>query len=780
MRARRAGLAALLAAFIYAVSIAAAPLFSQPNMPPVATTGRTGGAVSGVALAAPAASSGAGAQNAGGTGANQNSVSIDPDGSSGINEDQCTSADAGFGWITCPIFDRITHFLGGAAKDLMQQFLAVQPLQMSGPIYQTWAGIRLLANVMFVIIFLVLIFAHVLQFEVDAYAIKTMFPKIVAAVVLVQFSYVLTSLLVDVGNILGAGVGSIIGSVTANGGAASAQSFTGVVGVIISNLTVGLAGTALVALAVVNVALAGPVFIILLIGAIGFVVTLAVRYFLIGLLIVASPLAFAAWVLPNTEAYFGRWLSTFVKLILMYPIIMALLSVAGDVGGLVPVAVNGSGVAGTTTTAIGSTIIRVLAAAAAFAAVPQTFKWAGGAMALAADGVSKGTRALAGAKWNSSGTQVARARAERNRLKVAEKIDSGLHGQEGGYQWMGKIGGKNAFGEKLRSGLHSPATLLLAQTAPADRSDRQYRLGQIVDDQAKSLSYYTAASNPDNLLNVARWYYAGQRMEQAQRSGNTDAYDKALADQTTFKGALDAEGAFNLTDYTKSDVRREALFKQMAEKDFLKLPLINEVNEVARGGGRLGADARVDHAAMMRQGSKNVGTEPMLFKRMSNAANFDEIRKSDAASSIHGLNSSTIRNTFSNRNFQVAAGIHTNAQTARQAAELFEEQLGANVLARNFEAGTVDYMATDKRSTVLQMFLAHRDLFSGPGRGGQMRSAVMNQILSNPAGHTDALNDLRDAIRADAGDNPADQQAALDSARDWLGLTGAGVDWPPE
>jgi hypothetical protein len=824
MRVRRAGLAALLAAFAYVFSIAAAPLLSTGSFT-TAPAQTQGGVGVGVAYAATAsassqcagysgnkddcatgytlqgsAPSGQTAQQAcapqpSGTqaaciygfnlAANNsqagNGVTVDPDGSTGINVNQCDASAGDLGWITCPIFDRITHFMSGAAKDLMQQFLAVQPLSLNGPLYQTWNGIRSLANVMFVIIFLVLIFAHVLQFEIDAYAIKTMIPKIVAAVVLVQFSYVICSALVDVGNIAGAGIGSIISSVT-NGGNVQAQGLSGIVDSLISLLTSGLAVTALVALAVVNWALAGSLFMILIIAAIGFIVTLAVRYFLIGLLIVTSPIAFALWVLPNTEAYFGKWLSTFTKLIMMYPIIMLLLSVAGDIGGLLPTAsASGSGAAGTVTTTIGTTVIQVLAAAAAFAAVPQTFRWAGGAMALAANGISKATHAGVSGKWNSSGTQVKRAIAKGKRLETANKIDRGIHGEEGGFGWAAKIGHNRVFGESLQ-GLHGPLTNLIAAGTPSDRTERQHLLSSMVDDQSKSLGTFASAGSPDNLLNVARWYYSGQRAQQttgAEREGH-------LTKQRGFEQALRAADAFNLTDYTRSDVRREALFKQMAEKDYLKLPLLDDVHQAATGGGDVGRNALRDHAAIMRQGvNKHGGTEPMVYKRRSDSEALDRIRRDDVLSTVRGLNARAIQSTFSGRNFEVGAGLNTNDVTSRDAAEIFAEGLDAEALRQNFETGNQNFMAADKRSAVMRMMLKHRDLFADGTHGGQIRSEVVGQMMSDirrdpTKAHLQVREEMRDALVTDANERGVDAQQALADAQDWINASdgGGGFTWP--
>ncbi|TAH32898.1 hypothetical protein EYC58_01955 [Candidatus Saccharibacteria bacterium] len=42
------------------------------------------------------------------------------------------------------------------------------------------------------------------------------------------------------------------------------------------------------------------------------------------IMIILSPLAFAAWVLPNTESWFEKWRKFFIALLLMFPLIMAI------------------------------------------------------------------------------------------------------------------------------------------------------------------------------------------------------------------------------------------------------------------------------------------------------------------------------------------------------------------------------------------------------------------------------------------------------------------------
>ena len=76
----------------------------------------------------------------------------------------------------------------------------------------------------------------------DAYHIKKIWPKLIMATILVQFSFLLSGLLVDIGNILGAGIGDLL---TANLSSSSAD-----LGNLIGNLVTGAVGASVSPVAV--------------------------------------------------------------------------------------------------------------------------------------------------------------------------------------------------------------------------------------------------------------------------------------------------------------------------------------------------------------------------------------------------------------------------------------------------------------------------------------------------------------------------------------------------
>ncbi|QWQ31437.1 hypothetical protein KOY49_00075 [Candidatus Minimicrobia vallesae] len=77
-----------------------------------------------------------------------------------------------------------------------------------------------------------------------------------------------------------------------------------------------------------------PTIMALLLALLVVLVILIVRQAAIILLIAISPLAFAAWLLPNTENLFKKWISMFRGLLLVFPVI-SLLYGAGKLAGAV-------------------------------------------------------------------------------------------------------------------------------------------------------------------------------------------------------------------------------------------------------------------------------------------------------------------------------------------------------------------------------------------------------------------------------------------------------------
>jgi hypothetical protein len=298
-------------------------------------------------------------------------------GSAATGNDATCSAGS-LSWLICPIVS-----VGEAAivklESFIQALLQTTPLLTNSPTYTAWVSFRNLADIMFVLVFFAMIFGNALG--VDSYTVKKVLPKLVAASVLVQFSFFLMQVGVDISNVLGSGIAGLFPHIFNTG---STPNTTGqLVG---GGLEIGgmAALTTIGALAAPEVAgaLVVPVLLTLLAGVMGIIatfITLEARQILIEVLTLLSPVAFAAWILPNTARLFKLWWSNILKLLLMYPLIMLLIA-AGNLVSAIPAD-------------LGDNTIKQLLTAfipiIVFFMIPATFKMSGGLMSMVSGAIAK-------------------------------------------------------------------------------------------------------------------------------------------------------------------------------------------------------------------------------------------------------------------------------------------------------------------------------------------------------------------------------------------------------
>lgn len=178
-----------------------------------------------------------------------------------------------------------------------------------------------IANAFFIVIFLIIIFSTTLSIGLDSYAVKKMLPRFVAAVIMVQFSYLIVAILVDIGNIIGIGIINVFDGINndlPNNVGELGSSMGQVLGPLFQ--TSGLAQFGFFLILILA--------LIALISALIGTIAMILRQFLIILLMVAAPIAFALWVLPNTEKFFKMWWENLLKAVMMFPIVAGMISAA--------------------------------------------------------------------------------------------------------------------------------------------------------------------------------------------------------------------------------------------------------------------------------------------------------------------------------------------------------------------------------------------------------------------------------------------------------------------
>lgn len=257
------------------------------------------------------------------------------EGDGGEEEGKNSCGVNGIGWLVCPLMS-FAGSLGDASYSAISYFLSIDKGifkdQENGGLEQAWKFFRDIANAVFAVIFLWVIFSQISNVGVSNYGIKKILPRLIIGALLVNLSFYLCQLAVDLSNILGFSLKGVLEG-AASGVSTQSAEVSSFNTLIVGGLT--LAGVGLFIFLAVSI----PTIMALLLTLLVVLVILIVRQAAVILLIAISPLAFAAWLLPNTENLFKKWVSMLRGLLIVFPVI-SLLYGAGKLAGAVLAAVG--------------------------------------------------------------------------------------------------------------------------------------------------------------------------------------------------------------------------------------------------------------------------------------------------------------------------------------------------------------------------------------------------------------------------------------------------------
>lgn len=242
------------------------------------------------------------------------------DGTTPKEEDQENCKIDYIGWIVCPIVNTLASMSEGARARLINM-LTVDAKSIlgdtsEGSVYSYWSKIRDYANILFVVFFLFVIYSQMTGYGLDNYGIKRMLPKLIVGVIVVNASFYICGLLVDLSNVVGSSAFNFVSAAAVGDIPAGEWSNSD------SGWINKIAGLALV-LTVGYFALATVISMLLfvVITAVTTIFLLGVREAIIILCIVLSPLAFVAMIMPNTEGLYKKWWSAFKAALMVYPMV---------------------------------------------------------------------------------------------------------------------------------------------------------------------------------------------------------------------------------------------------------------------------------------------------------------------------------------------------------------------------------------------------------------------------------------------------------------------------
>ncbi len=247
--------------------------------------------------------------------------------STDLSEVKSSCSVGGIGWIVCPVSIWLAEGMDWLFG-ILSSLVAVQPLTLgdtNDSMYSAWSIARTIANIAFVIAFLIIIYSQLTNVGLSSYGLKRLIPRLIVAAVLVNLSYYITALAIDISNVLGYSVQDTFNGIREQIFSVTNDDLSG------ANTDGGWAAIAAIALAgggylgASYIVAGGATFFLvpLLIGlaltALFVILILAARQAIIIILVVVAPLAFVAYLLPNTEKWFEKWKDLFMTMLIFFP-----------------------------------------------------------------------------------------------------------------------------------------------------------------------------------------------------------------------------------------------------------------------------------------------------------------------------------------------------------------------------------------------------------------------------------------------------------------------------
>ena len=237
------------------------------------------------------------------------------------------------GWVICPTMRSIAKLADYGFTYINTDFMRIDyslAANSSGT-YKAWEMMRNIANALFVIAFMAIVYTQLTGRASGGYNIKRLLPRLVIAAIAVNVSYYLCVIMIDFSNIIGNAileglnelakrVGPSVMPIEKDPSGNDTGTLTQITSAILSSPSVAWVLLAPVAAVTISIATITAAALILLI----------MRKTLVSMLILVSPILFVAYLLPNLERFFSQGARLFIQLLLLYPI-LALLLGAGQI-----------------------------------------------------------------------------------------------------------------------------------------------------------------------------------------------------------------------------------------------------------------------------------------------------------------------------------------------------------------------------------------------------------------------------------------------------------------
>ena len=316
------------------------------------------------------------------------------------NTATCEESGGVLDWVFCGVFSALNGITSLVLNHFIIPQLKTSPICTSpvptasdtncvkgDPTYQIWSSFRLYGDIILVIALLVVVISEAMGGGlINAYSVRKILPRILVAGILLNLSIYIVAGLIDITNIIGGSIGYVITDPIKGVGAfvvkpSGAIAVASTVGAVAVGGAAVLGAGALIAVPKLAALFAHSGASLLIDGILvpalliflGILVTVVIRKTAIIALLILSPLAFAFYVLPNTQKLFKRWWDLLLEMLMVYPIIVILFAVSSVMSVIITSASAGnSGVTGAV-----NSLLALVFTILPLALVPLSFKLAG-------------------------------------------------------------------------------------------------------------------------------------------------------------------------------------------------------------------------------------------------------------------------------------------------------------------------------------------------------------------------------------------------------------------
>jgi hypothetical protein len=457
-----------------------------------------------------------------------------------------------FAWVVCPALDLADSIIQSVYGQVEGQLCfntgktsstggvvcQGQPNSLVDGVKGSWNIFKNIASALLVIALLIMIISQAMGGGLfEAYTIRKMLPKLVIAVILMQLSFVLLKYAIDLSNDAGTAIGNII---LAPFGGVDHMNLKDMVGNGVHIATGSSPGQAAFDVFATIAAIGGAVWAIPALPLLAlYVITgvfiaffvLIIRKVLIIMLVILAPLAFIAWVMPGMDRYWKMWRENLTKLLVMFPLIMAMLSAGRIVAFITSQAGNGAsmfvphlGIAHlgpvpvpymASATGFADLVIIIGAYFAPYFLLPKTYSWGGQLLGQAGKAVENLTSKGSEAPKKFLKSREEGYRAERRR-KSQERVAAG----QDNFRTLNPIKWGSTTVDKLRSGKWDP-TLGRPKFIAGGSRRRQASIDSYVQSGEETYQKDIEAAR-------TRVLREGQNIR--ARGGNWDRYFQMVAD----------------------------------------------------------------------------------------------------------------------------------------------------------------------------------------------------------------------------------------------------------